>query len=682
MSFLGAVFIMWALGYSIDMITMVGLLIAIGLLMDDAIVLSENIAAHMSRGKSPIDAAVDGVKQVAPGVIASFITTVFVFGSLIFITGNIGHILKVLPVVLIATLSVSLVEAFLILPHHLSKSLDRKAEKPPSAFRLAFEEKFDWARENLVGRLVDLAVERRYLTMGLVIGIFLIAVSMITGGQLKFRAFPKLDGDTIEARILLPQGTPLAHTEGVVRRITEALDRVNADFQPRQPQGQPLVINVNVQYGVNTDAHESGPHVATVSVDLLGAEERNALLDDILNMWRKEAGDLPDVISVNFAEFQHGPAGRAIDIRLHGSDLKKLKSASLELQAWLGRYRGVYDLTDDLRPGKPETRLKLSDGAVALGLDAAAIANQLRSALFGKKAREIQVGPESLEINIRLAKEDRDSLADLEYFTITTKDGRQVPLGAVAELKYGRGYARIARVDGRRTVTVQGQVDTAIANTNEIISDTRGRFLKDFKKRHPTVSFSFEGQAKEGGTTGASMQRNFMLGLIGVFLLLSYQFRSYVEPIVVMTAIPLGAIGVIFGHILMGLDFSLPSTMGFASLAGVVVNDSILLVHFVKMRRRKGVSTPEAAKMASRERFRAVLLTSLTTIVGLLPLMAEKSLQAQVLKPLVVSLSFGLAASTLLVLFVVPALYTILDDFGWSEKVQRAENRKKQPSDL
>ena len=668
-SFLGAIFMMSMIGYSFDMISMVGLLIAVGLLMDDAIVLSENIAAHLSQGKSPIEAAVDGAKQVAPGIIASFVTTICIFGSLVFLKGNMGSILKVLPVVLIATLSVSLVEAFLILPHHLAQSMRAGAAKSPSAFRRRFEEGLDWVRERIVGRLADAAVTWRYLTVGLILCLFLVSIAMITSGQLKFRAFPDIDGNTVEARVLLPQGTPLAQTEAVVGHITRALDQVNAAFTPRQPQQQSLVTNVNIQYGMNIDAHESGPHVATVSVDLLNAEERDARLDDILNMWRQRTGDLADVVSVNFAEFRHGPAGRAIDIRLYGQELVELKAASLELQSWLGRYRGVLDLADDLRPGKPEVRLRLSEGAVALGIDATDIANQLRSAIFGKTVREIQVGSESVEIEIRLAAKDRDSLADLEYFTVTTKDGQQVPLGTVAALERGRGYARLARVNGRRTVTVQGVIDTTVANINEIFKDTRRRFLSEFLKRHPTVDISFEGQAKEGATTGSSLRRGFLLGLIGVFLLLCFQFRSYIEPLVVMAVIPLGAIGAIWGHILMGLDFSMPSTMGLASLAGVVVNDSILLVYFVKIHRRKGLSTPEAARMASRERFRAVLLTSLTTVMGLVPLMAEQSLQAQVLKPLVVSIAFGLIASTLLVLFIVPALYTILDDFGLSEKL-------------
>ncbi len=662
-SFLGTIAAMAVIGYSFDMITLVALLIAVGLLMDDAIVLSENIATHRRRGKSVIDASVDGAREVAPGVLSSFLTTICIFGGLAFLKGDMGHILKVMPVILITTLAVSLIEAFLVLPHHLKGAL--AAEGPePSAARRRIEAAIDWLREEVAGRAADWAVQWRYLTVGLVLAALLISVSMVAGGVLKFRAFPDLEGDVMQARILLPQGTPLARTESVVARVRDALDRINEDFRPRQPGGQDLVRNIGIEYGRNTDAFESGPHVATITADLLGSEIRDAPMDEVINRWRDVVGTVPDVLSLKFAERQIGPAGRAIDIRLYGRDLEALKAASVDLQAWLRSYRGVLDLSDDLRPGKPEVRVRLREGASVLGLNAADIAAQLRSAFQGREADEVQVGSESLEIDIRLAASDRDSLADLEYFTVTGADGQQVPLNTVASLEVGRGFARIARVNGLRTVTLQGDVDTAVANANDIIGHTVDRFLTDFHQRHPGVRVELRGQAKEAAVTGKSLGRNFLIGLIGVFLILSFQFRSYIEPVVVMTAIPLGAIGVVWGHLAMGLELSMPSVVGAASLAGVVVNDSILLVRFIKLGAAAGLPIPEAAQAASRQRFRAILLTSLTTVAGLMPLLTETSLQAQVLVPLVAALAFGLFSATVLVLVMVPAFYTILDDFG------------------
>jgi len=663
-SFLGTIAVMSAIGYSFDMITMVGLLIAVGLIMDDAIVISENIASHWQRGKTPIEAAVDGVREVAPGVVSSFLTTVCIFGSLAFLTGHIGSILKVMPVIVITTLSVSLVEAFLILPHHLRHSVATGRDGGGVALRRRIEAALEWTREAVVGRVADWAVRRRYLTAGLVIALLLLSVSAIAGGMVKFRAFPDLDGDVIEARILLPQGTPLARTEHVVARITQALKVLDAEFSPRQPGGRSLIRNVGVQYNKNVDAYETGAHVATVSVDLLKAEVRDATLDEVLSRWRALTGPLPDVIAVKFTERQLGPAGRAIDIRLQGHDLGDLKAASRELLAWLDAYRGVHDLSDDFRPGKPELRLRLRDGASALGLDAAAIAAQLRSAFQGKTASEIQVGPESYEIDIRLPANDRDSVADLEYFAVTAPGGEQIPLSTVAVIEEGRGWARIARVDGRRTITVQGDVDTRVANVGEIIEDTRQRFLPKLADRYQGLVVSLEGEAAESDDTSSSIRRNFLIGLMGVFLLLSFQFRSYIEPVVVMIAIPLGLVGAVLGHLLMGLDLSMPSMVGMASLAGIVVNNSILLVFFIRMRRRAGETVTAAAAGAVRQRFRAIVLTTMTTVAGMLPLLTEQSLQAQVLIPLVTSLVFGLISAALLVLLAVPALYAILDDFG------------------
>jgi multidrug efflux pump subunit AcrB len=533
-----------------------------------------------------------------------------------------------------------------------------------------FEAKIDWVREDIVGKLVDRAVKFRYLTLVTVISLFILSVGMMASGVLKFQAFPELDGDVIEAKVLLPQGTPLSKTEDVVAKLTNALDKVNKKFKPLQPDNQDLVSHVAIHYNKNADAHESGPHLATITVDLLSAEIRDARIDDILNVWRREAGNIPDVLQLKYGEPSFGPAGRAVEVRLKGDDLETLMAASYEMQAWLKEFKGVSDISDDLRPGKPEILVKMKEGAASLGLNARTIANQLRSAFYGRTASEIQVGTESYEIDVRLPKEDQNSLADLDYFHVTMPGGNQAPLSSVATLEQGRGYARIAGVNGQRTVTITGDVDSQVANANEIIGLLKGKYLPEFQKKYPGISVAQEGQAKEGAKTGKSLGRGFLLGLVGVFVLLSFQFRSYIEPVVVMVAIPFGLIGVIWGHLLMGLNMSMPSMLGFASLAGVVVNDSILLVEFIKLRRKEGISISRAARQAGRDRFRAVMLTSLTTIAGLIPLLLEKSLQAQILIPLATSLVFGLMASTCLVIFVIPALYSILGDLGVATEIE------------
>jgi multidrug efflux pump subunit AcrB len=662
-SFLGALFFMSLLGLTINMITMVALLIAIGLLMDDAIVIAENIATHLRRGKDAYRAAIDGTKQVAPGVIASFLTTISIFGPLAFLSGHMGKVLQFIPMVLILVMAVSLIEAFMILPHHLAHSL-KHHEKETGRFRQRFDARLMHFRDHGLGKIVDAVVHQRYWFVGGIIALFLISVGMLVGGKLKFQAFPDIEGDIIEARVLLPQGTPLWRTEAVVGRITSGLQQVDEEFSPMQREGQPLVRNVQVRFNTNLDANVNGPHVATVTVDLITAEKRVGSLDDIINRWREEVGEIPDLLALNFKEPVIGPGGIPLEIRLYGSKLEQLKQASLELQAWLARYRGVFDLSDDLRPGKPELRLRLREGALALGVDASMVASQLRAAFYGTTASEIQVDAEAYEIDVRLAQADRASLTDLEAFRILTPAGDQVPLSAVATIQQDRGFSRIQRVNGVRTVTISGDLDTRLNNAREIVSHTQRDFLPKLFEKYPGVSAGIEGQSKDTAKTGSSMLRSFAIGLLGIFVLLSFQFRSYSEPLVVMVVIPLALIGVIWGHLLMGLPLTMPSVIGFASLAGIVVNDSILLVEFLKLRVREGYSTVEAAKLASRERFRAVLLTSVTTIAGLTPLLLEKSMQAQILVPLATSIIFGLLMTTLLVLLVVPALFSILSDFG------------------
>jgi multidrug efflux pump subunit AcrB len=578
-------------------------------------------------------------------------------------------------------LAVSLIEAFWILPNHLAHSLAHHNPIKKRRIRRHFDGLIEGLRENVIGRMVDVAVRWRYLSVGITVAVFIMSVGVLAAGFLKFKAFPDIDGNVIMAHVLLPQGTPLERTEEVVTRLTDVIDAVDTEFAPRQPGGRHLVENVSIQFNINTEASESGAHVATVAADLLSAEIRNARIDDVINRWRELVGEIPDVISLKFGEFSLGPAGRPIDIRMRGRDLEQLKAASLDLQAWLGQFEGVFDLSDDLRPGKPEISIRMREGAKGLGLDAEGVASQLRSAFYGRTASEIQVGRESYEIDVRMRDEDRNSLADLAYFHVTLPDGKQAPLGSVAVLTESRGYARIAAVDGMRTVTVQGDVDSRITNTSQIMKKLNRLFMPEFRKKFPQILTSVEGESKESAETGSSLVRGFLVGLVGIFILLSFQFRSYIEPVVVMVAIPLAFIGVIWGHMFMDLNLSMPGLLGAASLAGIVVNDSILLVEFIKIHVRNGVAVAEAARRASRERFRAVLLTSLTTIAGLLPLLSEKSTQAQVLIPLAVSIVFGLMASTVLVLIVVPSLYAILGDLGLTSVKADETQRRTVPTD-
>ena len=656
-AFLGAFVAMAVFGLSLNMITLVALLMAIGIVMDDSVVIADSVARRAAEGAPPLEAAVEGARRVLPGVVSSFLTTVAVFAPLSFLSGQLGAVLQVLPIVLIAALAASLVEAFLILPHHLRHAARQPAE--PGPLRARFERGFDAFRERGVGRLADLAVARRYLVAGLALAALVVTVGMLASGRIAREALPSIDGDVLEARILMPQGTPLARTEAVVERVTAALAAADAGLAQARPGGAPLVRSVRVQFNRNATAGETGPHVATISADLAGAGVRTVTLDEIAARWRAEIGPLPGIVALTIEEPGIGPQGIAIEIRLSGAGLPALAEAADAVRAELETYVGVTGVLHDLRPGKPELRLRMADGAHQAGLTAADVAGQLRAAFLGTIVAAVHDGGRPYEIELRQGAADRADLAD---FTVTLPDGAHAPLAAVATIEEDRGWARITHVDGRRTATVRASIDGMLGNADAITRELAAGFLPDLSTHFPGLSAEIAGQAAASAETSRSILRGFLIGLVGIYVVLSFQFRSYVEPLVVMATIPLAFLGAVWGHALMGYNISMPSLVGAASLAGIVVNNAILLVQATRAHAASGLEVAAAAGRASRDRFRPILVASSTTILGLLPLLAETSVQAQALKPLVISVAFGLFAATLLVLIVLPSLYAILHD--------------------
>ncbi len=667
-SFIGGLMVMSLFGISINMISMVALLMAIGILMDDAIVISESIEHESRQGLSPLEATVAGINKVGRGVLSSFATSALLFGSLLFMKGDMGQVMGVLPVVLLSVLTISLVEAFLILPHHLKHSLEKHADQRNSenenSWRKKFEVQFEKLR-NEVGLIADTAIKYRYLTVGSAIGLFIITVSLFPAGFIKFKAFPDLEGNVLEARILMPQGTPLDRTEAVVMELLSSL-KESVSQLPAEKEGD-LIKQIQVFYSTNADAGETGAHLATISLDLLESEKREASLHDLRLRWLNNTPPIPDALSILYKEPVFGPAGQAISIRLQGDDLDQLSAASWELQTWLNGYPGVSNVMDDLRPGKPQFSVSLYPGSLVSGLNALQLSQQLRAAYQGVKVNDVYKGREAYEINVKLDIDRQQALRDFAQLSLFNNQGVDIPLSAMARITENRTVSTIKRVDHHRTVTISGDIDANLANTNEVITDTRKRFLSDLQLRYPELIIGLEGEVKNSAETNASVLTGFILGISGVYFLLSFQFRNYREPLVVLMNIPLALIGVVWGHKLMGLDITMPSMIGVVSLAGIVVNDSILLVEYVKRRCREGLVLHEAAGQAVRDRFRAIFLTSITTIAGMLPLLSETSLQAQVLIPLVASVVFGMISSTLLLLLVLPAGYAIMEDLGMRE---------------
>ena len=663
-SFIGGLVMMSVFGISINMISMVALLMAIGILMDDAIVISESIETEYRNGKNPLQASVDGIRKVARGVFSSFTTSAILFGSLLFLKGDMGQIMGVLPVVLLSVLTISLIEAFLILPHHLKHSLEKHHGHKQADWRSQFDTRFERLRSK-VGDMGDMAIRYRYAVLGGTIALFIITFSLIPSGLIKFKSFPDLEGNILDARIIMPQGTPFSRTEKVVSILLDSLKKSAAQLPPED--GAELIRNIQVSYSSNVDAGEEGTHLATISLDLLDAEIRNNSLNDLRRLWLETTPVIADAISIQYKEPSFGPAGQAISLRLQSHNLQQLSSASWELQNWLKGYAGVFNVQDDLRPGKPQFSVSLYPGALNSGLDAQHVSRQLRAAYQGIKVSDVYQGREAYEINVKLDSEPQNALNDFESLTIFSKQGKAIPLAAIARINEIREFSRIVRINHQRTVTISGDIDSEIANTKEVIDDTKKRFLQQLQKKYPGLTTSLEGEVKNSQETNTSVLSGFIAGIAGVYLLLSLTFRNYREPFVVLINIPLALIGVIWGHLLMGLDLTLPSMIGFVSLAGIVVNDSILLVEYVKIRSREGLLLHEAVGQAVRDRFRAIFLTSITTVAGMFPLLLETSLQAQVLIPLVASVVFGMIASTFLTLLVLPASYTIMEDMGFVE---------------
>ncbi|WBU40523.1 MULTISPECIES: efflux RND transporter permease subunit [Marinobacter] len=664
-AFAGAFVVMVLTGLSLNMITLVALLMAIGIVMDDSVVITDNIAQWHADGNSPLEAAAKGTREILPGVLSSFLTTVSVFIPLAFLAGELGAVLEVLPVVLIAALAASLIEAFWILPHHLKSGLGKKREKAPSRFRSAFDNGFEKTREK-VGQLADGAIRFRYGVLAGMLLILLGSVGLIAGGHVRMEAMPEIDGDVLEARVLMPQGTPLHQTQAITERITSAMLRLNEEYTPDQPDQQPLVQNIQTRFNQHAGAGEKGAHVATVMADLLTAELRTVDLAALTDRWYQEIGEIPGLIALNIQEPGFGPAGIPIEVRLQGSDLDELKAAARYLSDEVATYNGTFNVLDDLRPGKPQRTLSLNDRALSLGLTAAEVASQIRTGLLGDIVDTVQIGDQHIEILVRQTSAERNTRQFLEDTVITTGQGQMVPLREVATITEERQWSQVTRIDGLRTVTVSADVNGRETNADAIVADLQSQAFPKLREQWPEITLQIEGQTARSRETGQSIARGLLIGLLGIFLILSFQFRSYLEPIIVMLAIPVAFMGAVWGHLLMGYNLSMPSLIGAASLAGIVVNNAILLVQFIKSYREQGMSALEAAGAASRARFRAILITTSTTVAGMLPLLAETSTQAMAVIPLVISVVFGLLVSTVLILVALPALYAILEDLGWA----------------
>ncbi len=656
-SFLGGLFVMSLLGITINMITLIALLMAVGLIMDDSIVIAENIA-KWRRKAPPLEAAAKGTMEILPGVMSSFLTTACVFGPLMFLSGELGQILKFVPMVLLITLALSLVEGFLILPHHLGHA---GGEPDETARPRIAERGLDWVKERVALPVATAFVGLRYLTVGSAVAVLILSIGLIVSGSIKVIGFPATEGDTLVTRVSLTSGISRARTVETVDRLVAGLEQVDAELSPLTTDAAPLVERVLMQYAVNANVNDNGSHTATITVDLLESALRNVSADEVLLAWRAAAGPLPDVVQIGFAQSERGPGGLDVDVELQGRDLGELESAAKRLAADLLARDDVTEAYQDFHGGRQEAQIALNAFGHSAGLTPQSLSSQLRTAFQGSETDSFRQGASDRTVRVQLA-DTVSSLTELERFPIILANGNQTGLATVADLEITTGYPTITRRNGLAVARVQGQIDRDVTTSAAISAVVLNEIAPQLAADFPGVAIGIGGATTEQQESQASMVSALGLGLIGVYMVLAFQFRSWSLPVIVMISIPFALVGTILGHWALGMDVSMPSLVGFASLAGIVVNNAILFLTFFQSH-LKGDDYVVASLNAVRDRFRPVVLSSSTTFVGLLPIIFDTSPQVQTLVPLVVSVAFGVLASMILVVLVFPSILSIY--FDW-----------------
>jgi multidrug efflux pump subunit AcrB len=674
-SFLGAFWLIPHFDVSINMISLFAFIMSLGLVVDDAIVVGENIFAYRQRGMDRTAAAIKGVREMAMPVILAVLTTMFAFIPLAYTLGIMGKILRVLPIVVVSVLAVSLVEALLILPAHLSAKGNWNRFflfRLTTRINQGTHKALTWFVFGPFARFVERAVKWRYVTLATGLAIFLTTIGFIVGGYIKFVFFDVVEADNMIATLEMPLGTPVEQTTAVTERIETAALRALDEFDSKRP-GQPsLLKHMAVTVGAHPMQRRSGAvqvdiasgaqsHLGEVNIELLGAEERDISSVVVKNRWRELVGEIPGVSSLTFmAEFMS--TGNAIEVELSHENFDTLLAASDKLKSILRDYAGVSDIADDFEPGKVELKLKLKDTGRTLGLTLSDLARQVRQGFYGDEAQRIQRGRDDIRVMVRYPEDERRSLADVENMRIRLPGGAEIAFNTVADVQYGRGYSTILRVDRRRVVSVSADVDEDVTPAGEINRDLQRNVLPALMSEFQGLQWRFAGEQRERNESLGSLIPNFGIAMMAIYALLAVQFRSYSQPVIVMSAIPFGIVGATIGHLLMGFNLSILSMFGIVALSGVVVNDSLIMIDLINRERKSGIELHQVLRDCATRRFRPIMLTTLTTFCGLLPMITERSLQARFLVPMAISLAFGVMFATCITLVLVPSLYMILED--------------------
>lgn len=677
-SFAGSLLLMPVMGVSINMISLFAFIVTLGMVVDDAIVVGENIFEHRQRGKGLMKAAVDGCREVAGPVTFSILTTVAAFMPLFFVPGFTGKLFGVIPAVVVSVLLVSLIESIFVLPAHLGHegpfvrfltAVLRIVLFPLRLFFDIFRPLATGALNFVIHRMykpsVSLAVDYRYATVGLGIATFLIGMGIPGSGRLGFTFMPKIESDRVVATAVLPFGSAVEDTREIEARLLSAAQAVIDESGGEVDRGVISEIGSRAASGgpISMTSGTSGGHVTNVQVFLVPLGQRDITAKQFVDSWRKKVGEVSGVESLTF-QFSFGPsAGSPIDVQLSHPDVPTLERAAVEVAEALRGFEGVMDIDDGTASGKPQLDVRVKEAARVLGITPMDVGTQFRSSFFGAEAGRQQRGRDELKIYVRLPEEERESESDIESLVLQTRQGGEVPLGEAVAMDRGRSYTSIGREGGRRKINVTGDIDPSLTNAGQVIGKLAEDVLPAIVAKYPGMSFSFEGERREQMESLSSLGFGYMIALLLIYALLAIPFRSYIQPAVVMAAIPFGAVGAFAGHLIMGYDLSVISMMGIIALSGVVVNDSLVLVATSNnFRDQEGMAPRDAIVAGGVRRFRPILLTSLTTFFGLAPMILETSVQARFLIPMAISLGFGVLFATFVILILVPAFYMIVED--------------------
>ena len=673
-SFLGAFMMMPALGLSINMITLFALIVTLGMVVDDAIIVGDNIFHKTSNGEDQTDAAIKGAQEMAVPVTFSILTTMAAFAPMFAVPGTMGKVFVAIPAMVLAVLFFSLLESFYILPAHLAHSKHGGEER--GIFAVAH-----WAHKiasNLLNRFIqgvyqpaiDKLLTVRYVVFAAAMGLLLVTGSMVANGVVPQSFFPQLEGDVVTAFVRLPWGSPIERAEEIQELIeSSAFDALEESGEPEMLTNMATFLGERPAGGFG-DQGETGSHLVTVKLQLVPSGDRKMKAAELADRWERATPPLPGVQTMTFSAASGPSGGAAVDIQLSHPNTDSLGDASLLMAQRLRQYTALTAIQNTWSLGKPQIDLHLKPRGTELGLTSNEVGRQVRSAFFGAEAVRQQRGRHEVKVMVRLPTEQRRSEYDLESLMIRAPSGVFVPLPEIADVERGRAPTAIAREDSRRVANVSAALRPGFKSSAEVIEDLEKKVFVEFKEKWPELSIDLVGEQREQSDTATALKLNYLMALFAIYALLAIPFKSYLQPIIIMSAIPFGVVGAVWGHALLQYELSLMSVFGIIALSGVVVNDSLVLVDAANQLRQAGASAHDAIVAGGIRRLRPILLTSLTTFFGLAPMMFETSVQARFLIPMALSLGFGVLFATVVILILVPCLYMMIEDlrglFGYS----------------